>query len=248
MRGDAAYASSRQRPGQALLQEDAAARAYEVDGEFWPTPEFNSDAQLTGYIEESIGTWSHPVGTCRMGRRRRLRRRSEARRHRRQRSARRRRLDHARDCVCQHRRRVDDDRLARRRPASRLNRQASFTHSLLGGGVPAIVESGGRLFGTVDRAREPGQTGGPFLGGATSRRRQPARSRLDVSAEDRGEPSAVGLWAISGREEAEGDRITSAVGRAICPRLGARPVWPRWPSGRSSRVRRGSGLPRGRRR
>ena len=50
--------------------------------------------------------------------------------------------------------------------------------------------------------------------------------------------------------EAEGDRsgLTSAVGKAIVPRLGARPVWPRWPSGRLPRVRRGSDLPQGRRR
>ena len=41
---------------------------------------------------------------------------------------------------------------------------------------------------------------------------------------------------------------TSAVGKATVQRLGARPVWPRWPSGRSSRARRGNGLPRGRRR
>jgi choline dehydrogenase len=37
------------------------------DGEFWPSPELDSDAQLTEYIEESISTWFHPVGTCRMG-------------------------------------------------------------------------------------------------------------------------------------------------------------------------------------
>ncbi len=36
-------------------------------GEFWPGPEVASDAELTAYIEESIGTWFHPVGTCRMG-------------------------------------------------------------------------------------------------------------------------------------------------------------------------------------
>ncbi len=43
-----------------------------------------------------------------------------------QRAARRRRVDHAGHRVGQHQRRLDDDRLARRRPASRLNRQASF--------------------------------------------------------------------------------------------------------------------------
>jgi choline dehydrogenase len=37
------------------------------DGEFWPGPELDSDAELTEYIQESIGTWFHPVGTCRMG-------------------------------------------------------------------------------------------------------------------------------------------------------------------------------------
>jgi hypothetical protein len=106
-----------------------------------------------------------------------------------------------------------------------------------------------RTHGILGATTRSSKSVGPFLGGATSCRRQTAQSwPLDVSAEACGEPSAVGLWAISGRGEAEGDRITSAVWKAIVPRLGARPVWPRWPSGRSSRVRRGSGLPRGRRR
>ena len=36
-------------------------------GEFFPGTACESDAQLTEYIRESISTWFHPVGTCRMG-------------------------------------------------------------------------------------------------------------------------------------------------------------------------------------
>ncbi len=36
-------------------------------GEFFPGRAVSSDADLTDYIERSISTWFHPVGTCRMG-------------------------------------------------------------------------------------------------------------------------------------------------------------------------------------
>jgi choline dehydrogenase len=35
--------------------------------EFFPGAELSSDAELTRYIEETVSTWFHPVGTCRMG-------------------------------------------------------------------------------------------------------------------------------------------------------------------------------------
>ncbi len=35
--------------------------------EFFPGAELTSDAELTTYIEETVSTWFHPVGTCRMG-------------------------------------------------------------------------------------------------------------------------------------------------------------------------------------
>ncbi len=37
------------------------------NGEFFPGPGVASDAELRDYIEETISTWFHPVGTCRMG-------------------------------------------------------------------------------------------------------------------------------------------------------------------------------------
>ena len=36
-------------------------------GEFFPGSELSSDAELTAYIRETVSTWFHPVGTCRMG-------------------------------------------------------------------------------------------------------------------------------------------------------------------------------------
>ena len=36
-------------------------------GEFFPGVEVSTEAALTDYIKESISTWFHPVGTCRMG-------------------------------------------------------------------------------------------------------------------------------------------------------------------------------------
>ena len=36
-------------------------------GEFFPGPGVESDLEISDYIRESIGTWFHPVGTCRMG-------------------------------------------------------------------------------------------------------------------------------------------------------------------------------------
>jgi choline dehydrogenase len=35
--------------------------------EFFPGAELTSDFELTTYIEETVSTWFHPVGTCRMG-------------------------------------------------------------------------------------------------------------------------------------------------------------------------------------
>jgi choline dehydrogenase len=37
------------------------------DGEFFPGARVASDAELRAYIEETVSTWFHPVGTCRMG-------------------------------------------------------------------------------------------------------------------------------------------------------------------------------------
>jgi choline dehydrogenase len=37
------------------------------DGEFFPGPGVASDEAITDYIGESVSTWFHPVGTCRMG-------------------------------------------------------------------------------------------------------------------------------------------------------------------------------------
>jgi choline dehydrogenase len=37
------------------------------EGEYFPGRRVSSDADLTTYIQESISTWFHPVGTCRMG-------------------------------------------------------------------------------------------------------------------------------------------------------------------------------------
>jgi choline dehydrogenase len=36
-------------------------------GEFFPGREVESDSAIAEYIRETIGTWFHPVGTCRMG-------------------------------------------------------------------------------------------------------------------------------------------------------------------------------------
>jgi choline dehydrogenase-like flavoprotein len=36
-------------------------------GEFFPGTETSSDDELTSYIRETVSTWFHPVGTCRMG-------------------------------------------------------------------------------------------------------------------------------------------------------------------------------------
>jgi choline dehydrogenase len=38
-----------------------------TSGEFFPGAELSSDAELTTYIRETVSTWFHPVGTCRMG-------------------------------------------------------------------------------------------------------------------------------------------------------------------------------------
>ena len=45
----------------------AAAFADWNDGEFFPGAGVASDDELRGYIEETVSTWFHPVGTCRMG-------------------------------------------------------------------------------------------------------------------------------------------------------------------------------------
>jgi choline dehydrogenase len=37
------------------------------DGEFFPGPGVASDDAIADYIAESVSTWFHPVGTCRMG-------------------------------------------------------------------------------------------------------------------------------------------------------------------------------------
>ena len=37
------------------------------DGEFYPGSHVESDAALTAYVESTVSTWFHPVGTCRMG-------------------------------------------------------------------------------------------------------------------------------------------------------------------------------------
>jgi choline dehydrogenase len=37
------------------------------DGEFFPGPHVASDEAIADYIGESVSTWFHPVGTCRMG-------------------------------------------------------------------------------------------------------------------------------------------------------------------------------------
>ena len=36
-------------------------------GEFFPGVEVESDAEISGYIKETISTWFHPVGTCGIG-------------------------------------------------------------------------------------------------------------------------------------------------------------------------------------
>lgn len=38
-----------------------------TSGEFFPGSGLSSDAELTRYIQETVSTWFHPVGTCRMG-------------------------------------------------------------------------------------------------------------------------------------------------------------------------------------
>ncbi len=38
-----------------------------TSGEFFPGSELSSDAELTTYIQQTVSTWFHPVGTCRMG-------------------------------------------------------------------------------------------------------------------------------------------------------------------------------------
>jgi choline dehydrogenase len=38
-----------------------------TSGEFFPGSGLSSDAELTTYIQETVSTWFHPVGTCRMG-------------------------------------------------------------------------------------------------------------------------------------------------------------------------------------
>jgi choline dehydrogenase len=38
-----------------------------TSAEFFPGAELSSDAELTRYIQETVSTWFHPVGTCRMG-------------------------------------------------------------------------------------------------------------------------------------------------------------------------------------
>jgi choline dehydrogenase len=55
--------------GIRLTREIGAAPAFDEwgAGEFFPGTACESDAQLTEYIRESISTWFHPVGTCRMG-------------------------------------------------------------------------------------------------------------------------------------------------------------------------------------
>ncbi len=52
-----------------LAREIGSAEAFDDwnDGEFFPGVGVSSDAALTDYIEQSISTWFHPVGTCRMG-------------------------------------------------------------------------------------------------------------------------------------------------------------------------------------
>jgi choline dehydrogenase-like flavoprotein len=37
------------------------------DGEFFPGPQVESDDAIANYICDSVSTWFHPVGTCRMG-------------------------------------------------------------------------------------------------------------------------------------------------------------------------------------
>ena len=55
--------------GIRLTREIGASEAFDDwnAGEFFPGRACESDAQLTEYIRESISTWFHPVGTCRMG-------------------------------------------------------------------------------------------------------------------------------------------------------------------------------------
>ena len=46
---------------------NAKAFAERNDGEFFPGAAVASDAELRRYIEDTVSTWFHPVGTCRMG-------------------------------------------------------------------------------------------------------------------------------------------------------------------------------------
>jgi choline dehydrogenase len=52
-----------------LAREIGAADAFSDwnDGEFFPGPQVASDEAIADYIGESVSTWFHPVGTCRMG-------------------------------------------------------------------------------------------------------------------------------------------------------------------------------------
>jgi hypothetical protein len=80
---------------------------------------------------------------------------------------------------------------------------------------------------------------------------QSASGRLRLSACCWGQGRRwLGLWAIISRGRPVGRRsgFRSAVGGTIVLRLGGRCVWSLWLCGQSSGVRRGSGLPRGRRR
>ena len=55
--------------GIRMVREIGKAAAFDDwnDGEFFPGAGVASDAELRGYIEETVSTWFHPVGTCRMG-------------------------------------------------------------------------------------------------------------------------------------------------------------------------------------
>jgi choline dehydrogenase len=55
--------------GVRMTRAIGAAAAFEDwnAGEYFPGVEVESDEEIAAYIRESISTWFHPVGTCRMG-------------------------------------------------------------------------------------------------------------------------------------------------------------------------------------
>ena len=87
-------------------------------GEYLPGPGVESDDEIAGYIRESVSTWFHPVGTCRMGVGDDAVVDPKLARSRHDRAACRRRVDHAGHRLGEHERRLDDDRLACRRSAA----------------------------------------------------------------------------------------------------------------------------------